>query len=90
MFAEVLVLDAFNKTPISLDPVEQYTYYLTFDSYVQNSTATFTYKVPNEVVGGEYTLKATSYNYISPSIKKIRIRDYPRDMIRIETNLPFE
>jgi uncharacterized protein YfaS (alpha-2-macroglobulin family) len=103
IFAEVLVLDAFNKTPIALAPEEVYSYSVTFDildaqeqsiyqtyGYVSNSAATFTFKVKPDVVGGEYTLKATSYNNVAPALKLIRIRDYPRDLITVETDLPYE
>lgn len=57
---------------------------------MQNGTATFTYKVPSEVTGGEYTVKTNSYSNIAPAVKLIRIRDYPRDVLNVETDLPFE
>ena len=93
MFIEVLVLDTFNKTPVALTPKDQYlyNYYLTMEiddasgqkfystsTYIINSTATFTYKVPKDISGGEYYIKLSSY-YIAPAKKLIRIRDYARD-----------
>jgi len=98
IFIEVLVLDSFNKTPIALDPMDQYNYnyYLNLDlkdaagtsiysssNYVQNTTATFTYKVPQDAAGGEYTISVSNYYSITPAVKLIRIRDYPRDSLNI-------
>lgn len=58
--------------------------------YVQNATATFTYKVPKDVVGGEYKIRMSNYNYLAKVTKLIRIRDYPRDQLNIKVNIPFE
>ncbi len=105
IFIEVLVLDAFNKTPIALDPKDRYNYnyYLNLEmkdsagssiysssNYVQNTTATFTYKVPQDASGGEYTISASNYYSVTPAVKLIRIRDYPRDAINIQVDLPVE
>lgn len=103
IFAEVLVLDAFLLSPVALNQTEYFNYYISFDiidsqgitiasnsDYVINTTATFTYKVPADIVGGEYTLKTNSYSNVAPAMRLIRIRDYPRDVIRIESNLPYE
>lgn len=105
MFIEVLVLDAFNKTPTALDPTDQYNYnlYLSLEikdpagtslkkdfSYAQNSTAVFTYKVPASASGGEYTIKVASTSQVTPATKLVRIRDYPRDAINVKVDLPLE
>ena len=106
IFIEVLVLDAFNKTPtvMSLSDLYNYNYYLmmtiedpagsiirTDYSYVVSSTSTFTHKLPLDVVGGEYIVKiVTSNGQITPARKLIRIRDYPRDLINIKVDLPLE
>jgi len=106
IFIEVLVLDAFNKTPtvMSLSDLYNYNYYLmmtiedpagsiirTDYSNVVNSTSTFTHKLPLDVVGGEYIVKiVTSNGQITPARKLIRIRDYPRDLINIKVDLPLE
>jgi hypothetical protein len=92
MFIEVIVVDAFNKTPVGLAASEYYNYYLTVDiedaqgvkvytsyGYAQNTSATFTYKVPSKVVGGEYTITAYNSYQVAPAVRLIRIRDYPRD-----------
>ena len=92
----MIVLDAFNKTPVGLTSQELYSYYLTLEiddsqgnsiftgyNYVVNMTATFTFKVPADVVAGEYTVKAQSSYVVSPAIRKIRIRDYPRNQLNI-------
>lgn len=101
IFMEVLVLDAFNKTPVAMDPKDQYNYnyYLTMElsdpsgskiyteyNYVKNGTATFTYKVPKDASGGEYSIVV--FNSQLPSAKKlIRIRDYSRDQLVVKVNL---
>jgi uncharacterized protein YfaS (alpha-2-macroglobulin family) len=107
IFVEVLVVDAFNKTPtvMSMKELYNYNYYLTMSledptgtsvysskySNVVNSTATFTYKIPIDAVGGEYTVKVvTSGGQVTPAIKLIRIRDYPRDLINVKVDLPLE
>jgi len=46
--------------------------------------------VPEDAAGGEYTLKVYSSSQISPGVKLIRIRDYPRDLINIKVDLPLE
>ena len=72
----MLVLDAFNKTPIAMNLLDRYNYayytnieikdsagssiYSTSD-YISDSTGTFTYKVPSDAVGGEYTVSASNY-----------------------------
>jgi len=76
MFIEVLVLDAFNKTPIGLDPSDSYFSNFMFQMEIYdpsdnkvydtqaelvNSTIGFTYKIPSDASGGEYKIKA--YNY---------------------------
>lgn len=107
IFIEVLVLDAFNKTPTVMSAQDQYNYnyYLTMTiedasgsairtdySNIAYSTATFTHKLPIDVVGGEYTIKVvtSSGGQITPAYKLIRIRDYPRDLINIKVDLPLE
>ncbi len=45
--------------------------------------------MPSDVVGGEYTIKANSYQ-IPETVKLIRIRDYPRDQLLVKTDLTFE
>lgn len=60
-------------------------------SNIINSTATFSHKLPLDVVGGEYTIKvATSYGQVTPATKLIRVRDYPRDLINVKVDLPLE
>jgi hypothetical protein len=77
IFVEVLVVNAFNKTPtvMSQKEIYNYNYYLIMNiedaagtvirtdyTNVVNSTATFSHKLPLDVVGGEYTIKVvTSY-----------------------------
>ena len=71
IFFEVLVLDSFNKTPIAMSPFDKYNYmyYISLEikdsagssiystsEYIENGTATFTYKVHSDAVGGEYTV----------------------------------
>jgi uncharacterized protein YfaS (alpha-2-macroglobulin family) len=68
MFIEGLVFDAFEKTPIFpeigdevlitfhlFDPNDQQVYEWT-DNAVIDSTVTFTYKVPIDAPGGQYTI----------------------------------
>ena len=55
-----------------------------------DTTATFTYKIPQDASGGEYTISASNYYSVSPAVKLIRIRDYPRDAINIQVDLPLE
>jgi uncharacterized protein YfaS (alpha-2-macroglobulin family) len=55
------------------------TIYTTYN-FVQNTTATFTYKVPEDVTGGEYQIKVSNF-YTPPTVKTIRIRNYPRDQL---------
>jgi uncharacterized protein YfaS (alpha-2-macroglobulin family) len=98
-------LDAFNKTPIALDSKDMYNYnyYLSLElkdaagtsiytssNYVRSTAATFTYKVPQDASGGEYTVSAYTYYQVSPAVKLIRIRDYPRDAINVQVDLPVE
>jgi uncharacterized protein YfaS (alpha-2-macroglobulin family) len=106
IFIEVLVLNAFNKTPtvFDLSDIYNYNYYLMMSiedpsgstirtdySYVENSTSTFTHKLPLDAVGGEYVVKVvTSNGQITPARKLIRIRDYPRDLINVKVTLPLE
>jgi hypothetical protein len=106
IFVEVLVLDAFNKTPtvMSLRDLYNYNYYLmmtiedpagtiirTDYSNVVNSTSTFSHKLPIDVVGGEYVIKVvTSNGQITPASKLLRVRDYPRDLINVKVDLPLE
>ncbi len=105
MFIEVLVLDAFNKTPTVLDPLDQYNYnyYLMMEikdpagssikkdyNYVRNTTAVFTFKIGEDVSGGEYTIKVSSTSQVTPATKLVRIRDYPRDSINVKVDLPLE
>lgn len=60
-------------------------------SNVVNSTATFSHKLPLDVVGGEYTIKVvTSNGQVTPATKLIRVRDYPRDLINVKVDLPLE
>lgn len=60
-------------------------------SNVVNSTATFSHKLPLDVVGGEYTIKVvTSNGQVTPATKLIRVRDYPRDLINVRVDLPLE
>ena len=54
------------------------------------TAATFTYKVPEDAAGGEYTIAAYNYYQVSPAVKLIRIRDYPRDAINVQVDLPLE
>lgn len=104
MFIEVLIIDSLNKTPIAFNTIDQYNYnyYLTFEisdpsgqklssnyAYAQNSTATFTYKVPSDAVGGEYLITVYN-NYIACTKKLIRIRDYPRDQLVVKALLSLE
>jgi hypothetical protein len=49
-------------------------------NYIQNTTASFTYKVPKDVTGGEYQIKVSNFN-TPPIVKNIRIRNYPRDQL---------
>jgi hypothetical protein len=75
MFIEVIVLDAFNKTPVAMDPTDQFNfnYYVTLEikdpagtsiftnyDYIKNMSVTFAYKVPDEAAGGEYTIKVAN------------------------------
>ena len=87
VFIEVLFLDAFNKTPIAMNPLDLYTfnYYVNFElldsngqklhsdyAQISNSTVTFTYKVPMDLPGGEYLI--SMYNqYMAPVKKLIRM-----------------
>ena len=106
IFIEVLVVDAFNKTPTVMSKADlyNYNYYLSIKienpagsiirtdySYVLNSTATFTHKLPLEAEGGEYKIRvAASGGQVTPAVKLIRVRDYPRDMINVKVDLPLE
>ena len=106
IFVEVLVVNAFNKTPTVMSQKElyNYNYYLMMNiedaagsvirtdySNVVNSTATFSHKLPLDVVGGEYTIKVvTSNGQVTPATKVIRVRDYPRDLINVKVDLPLE
>jgi uncharacterized protein YfaS (alpha-2-macroglobulin family) len=91
-FIEVVLLDIFNKTPIIPDPAsyEYYNYYLSmnvFDpketqvftdsGYAQNSTLSFTFKVPENAAGGQYKVSCGSYS-IQNAFKTFRVQDYPR------------
>ena len=62
-----------------------------YNSYglVQDSSASFTYKVPGSASGGEYTIKVSNYQ-IPSAIKLVRIRDQPRDNLVVKVNIPFE
>jgi len=53
---------------------------------VENSTASFTYKVPEDAVGGEYMIKVYNYN-MPPAYRKIRIREYEKDNLIIVVTL---
>ena len=101
IYTEVLVVDAFNKTPVGLNDVEYYSYYLSFRiedpsgtnvyssyGYAQNGTATFSYKVPEDVVGGDYILTVGNSYRIAQASKLVRIADYPRDQMILVATLP--
>jgi len=101
IFTEVLVVDAFNKTPVGTTTADYYNYYLSFIildpsgsevyssyGYAQNGTAAFTYKVPSDVVGGDYILTVGNSYQIAPASKLVRIADYPRDQLQLIATLP--
>lgn len=101
IFTEVLVVDAFNKTPVGTSTQDYYSFYLSFIildpsstqvyssySYAQNGTAAFTYKVPEDVVGGDYILSVGNSYQVAPSSKLVRIADYPRDQLQLIATLP--
>lgn len=46
--------------------------------------------MPQDASGGEYTISASNYYSVTPAVKLIRIRDYPRDAINIQVDLPLE
>ena len=52
--------------------------------------ATFTHKVAANTSGGEYTIRVYSNTNMAPVTKVIRIRDYPRDLLLVKTDLPYE
>jgi uncharacterized protein YfaS (alpha-2-macroglobulin family) len=65
------------------------TIYTTYGN-VQDTTATFTFKVPSDISGGEYQIKVSNTQTFPTVVKLIRIRDYPRDVLNIVADLPFE
>lgn len=52
----------------------------------QSSTVAFTFKVPEDVVGGEYIIRLSSYS-IPTAYKLIRIADYPRSALTVVADL---
>ena len=76
IFFEVLVLNAFNKTPVAMSEFDRYNYVyntnleikdsagssiFSTSAYIEDSTGTFTYKIPSDIAGGEYTVSASNY-----------------------------
>jgi uncharacterized protein YfaS (alpha-2-macroglobulin family) len=76
MFIEVYLVDAFNKTPVSLNPTDPNFQNLWINLEIidpmdnviksdnveaRNSTAVFSFKVPESASGGEYTVRAFNY-----------------------------
>ncbi|CDW84292.1 a-macroglobulin complement component [Stylonychia lemnae] len=97
VFIEILLLDAFNKTPVALTNKNEYFqyHYVTiqindpsgnslFTTYqlIQNSTVVVNFKIPATAVGGEYSIIAQSIS-IPKITKMFRVRDYPRDQLVI-------
>lgn len=93
IFIEAYIVDAFNKTPIGLNSTDKFfiNLYYSIEIYdptdsqifssntqAENSTVSFTFKIPSEAAGGEYLIKL--YNYNTPCVKKLfRVRNYDRD-----------
>lgn len=76
MFIEVYLVDAFNKTPVSLNATDTSFQNLWINLEVRdpvgaviksdnvearNSTAVFAFKVPESASGGEYQIRAFNY-----------------------------
>lgn len=103
IFAEVLVVDAFNKTPVGTSALDFYSYSLTFQlqdpsgteiytsyGYIQNGTAAFTYKILPDVVAGEYIINVGNSYQVAPASKLVRIMDTARQQLLVATTLPYE
>mmetsp|Transcript_9414 Transcript_9414/g.8911 ORF Transcript_9414/g.8911 Transcript_9414/m.8911 type:complete len:177 (-) Transcript_9414:2874-3404(-) len=104
VFIEAIVLNAFNKTPVAVDPKSEYfyNYYATLEifdptesiiysdyQYAQNTSASFAFKVPEAASGGQYMLKVGSYNM--PTARKIiRVQDYPRPQLQVTVSLDYD
>lgn len=62
----------------------------TSNGKLRDGIVTFTFKIPNDTSSGEYSVELSN-NYRLYKVKKIfRIRDYNREAIQIETDLPYE
>jgi uncharacterized protein YfaS (alpha-2-macroglobulin family) len=57
---------------------------------VVDGTVTYAWKVPEDIASGEYTIQVKHILYLQTTTKIIRIRDYPRDLILVKTDLTFE
>jgi hypothetical protein len=57
---------------------------------LKDGIVTFTYKIPNDTSSGEYSVDITNNDRLYNVRKIFRIRDYNREAIQIETDLPYE
>ena len=57
---------------------------------LQDGIVTFTYKIPNDTNSGEYSVVVSNNDRLYKAKKIFRIRDYNREAIQIETDLPYE
>lgn len=92
---EAYIVNSLEKTPVGLDSLDTFFvnmfYFLEIygpsgqllhesQTEIEDSTVSFTYKLPSDAPGGEYIIKL--FNSNTPTIKKlIRVRDYDRDQL---------
>ena len=57
---------------------------------LKDGIVTFTFKIPNDTKSGEYFVEISNNNRLYNVKKIFRIRDYNREAIQIETDLPYE
>ncbi len=57
---------------------------------LKDGIVTFTFKIPNDTKSGEYFVEISKNNRLYNVKKIFRIRDYNREAIQIETDLPYE
>ncbi|CDW83728.1 UNKNOWN [Stylonychia lemnae] len=99
MFAQVYVSNAFSKQPIMLKNILTSNYSVKFYLYapdesllyqssdlIQNSTSHFTYKFPNNSLGGEYKLVVTGQKIQNNSISVI-LEDFSKQQLNINCKL---
>ena len=95
IFAEVYLIDAFTKVPVQqeaedtffinlfftmdiLDPNDNVIY--TTQTEAQESTVSFTYKIPESATGGQYLMKVSNYQ-MATVYQVLRVRSYVRDQL---------